>query len=435
MRNPKRAWLLAGSGLTALALVAGVVLAHANSAGATPTSNGDFTYQVHPQVKFMSALSSAPAALPPPSVCVAHYGLACYSPQEIRSAYDIPSSATGAGETIVIVDAYGSATIRQDLASFDAYFHLPAPPAFNIIYPGGQNTQTLGHKDVASSWAGETSLDVEMSHALAPAATIDLVIASNAGGNVLNLAQQYAVDHHLGSVMSLSFGIPENVVNGGANNGQIHQAEAVYTAAQAANITVTSSSGDNGATDGTPSVTANFPASDPLVTSIGGTNLFMTDGGAYTNETVWNDATGCPFGCAAGPFGATGGAPSALFGATSFQSQRSTSDVAFNASVYTAAMIVFQGGLYFFGGTSEGAPAWAGIVADANQAAGHALGDINPKLYAIASNSSKYAADFHDVTVGDNAFQGAGFSAKTGYDYPTGLGSPDVAHLIPDLIA
>jgi subtilase family serine protease len=274
-----------------------------------------------------------------------------------------------------------------------------------------------------------------MAHALAPAATIDLVIASNAGGNVLNLAQQYAVDNHLGNVMSLSFGIPENAVNAGANNGQIHQAEAVYAAAKAANISVVSSSGDDGATDGTASVSANFPASDPLVTAIGGTNLFITDGGAYTNETVWNDATGCPFGCTDGEFGATGGAPSVLFGATSFQSQRATSDVAFNASVYTATMIVFQGGLYFFGGTSEGAPAWAGIIADANQAAGHALGYINPNLYAIASNPSKYAADFHDVTVGDNAFHGAGFNATTGYDYPTGLGSPDVAHLINDLIA
>lgn len=433
MRHPKRTWLLAGSGLTALALVAGAAFIHANTASAAPTSsNSNFTYVVTPHMKFMESDSGVKgSALPTPSECVAEFGLACYTPQDIRAAYNIPASATGAGQTIVIVDAYGSPTIRQDLAAFDATFGL-SDPTLNIYYPTGRNIDTNAHKGIAADWAGETSLDVEMSHAIAPLATIDLVIASNDHGDVLNEAQKWAVDNHLGSVMSLSFGLPENAINGGANNAQEQQAEAVYAAAKAANITVLSSSGDDGATDGTASVTANFPASDPLVTSIGGTNLFITDSGSYTNETVWDDETGCPFSCTDGVFGATGGAPSSLFGANSFQSQRSTSDVAFNASVYTGALIVQGGGLFFFGGTSEGAPAWAGIIADANQAAHHALGYLNPTLYAIAAN---HPADFHDVTVGNNSFNGAGFSAKTGYDYPTGLGSPNVANLIHDLIS
>jgi len=91
-------------------------------------------------------------------------------------------------------------------------------------------------------------------------------------------------------------------------------------------------------------------------------------------------------------------------------------------------------GFYFFGGTSEGSPQWAALTALADQAAGHSLGLINPKLYAIGANASKYATDFHDVTVGNNNWFGrGGFPAKTGYDLPTGLGSPNATNLINDL--
>jgi subtilase family serine protease len=75
---------------------------------------------------------------------------------------------------------------------------------------------------------------------------------------------------------------------------------------------------------------------------------------------------------------------------------------------------------------------WAAITALANQAAGHALGYLNPSLYAIAASGS-YSSDFHDITVGENGLFGPGFSAGTGYDHPTGLGTPNVANLITDL--
>src|SRR5207245_7857242 len=158
-----------------------------------------------------------------------------------------------------------------------------------------------------------------------------------------------------------------------------------------------------------------YPASDPLVTAVGGTNLFMDDSGNYQSEDVRNDSDPalCPFGCTAGIFGATGGSPSLIFSAPSFQQaasgnpMRSTSDVAYNASVYTAVMVYLgfvtpaQQGFYFFGGTSEGAPQWAGITALADQAAGQALGYLSPSLYAAAARSS-YSTDFHDITVGEN---------------------------------
>ncbi len=411
--------------LLGLAVIGAAVLA-AGAAGATSsTSSTGVPYTANPSYVFGFTTPSTVAQFPTPSQCVSAFGFACYTPSEIRTAYDVPRSATGAGQTIVIVDAYGSPTIRHDLAVFDSEFGLSAP-TLNIIYPGGSPTYNPLQSHQEANWAFETSLDVEWAHAIAPAATIDLVVAANNAGNVLNNAQQYAVDNHLGNVMSDSFGFPEGGVNG--NNGQVSQAHAIYQQAQAEKMTVLVSSGDFGANNQLSFVNASYPASDPLVTSVGGTNLFVGDTGAYRSETVWNDTDPalCPFGCSAGVFGATGGAPSLLF------SGRSTSDVGYNASVYTAVMtyISFPGvdpGFYFTGGTSEGSPQWAGIVADADQAAGHALGYLDPALFAAPS------ADFHDVTVGENGFFGPGEQAGPGYDMPTGLGSPDVAKLIRTL--
>src|SRR5262249_38384030 len=157
-----------------------------------------------------------PHAFPTPSECVADFGLACYTPAEIRTAYNIPASATGAGQTIVIVDAYGSPTIASDLHIFDLAMGLP-DPTLNIFYPTGKPATTPAHKGLPANWSSETSLDVEWSHAIAPAATIDLVVAATPYGDVLNVAQRFAVDHHLGNVMSLSFGAPENAINGKGN--------------------------------------------------------------------------------------------------------------------------------------------------------------------------------------------------------------------------
>ncbi|MDA8345516.1 MAG: S53 family peptidase [Thermaerobacter sp.] len=429
--------------MAALGVAALGVFAAGGIAQAAGGNSATITYTASPPNHF--AFAAAPAgAFPTPSQCVTAFGLACYTPQEIRTAYNVPSSLTGAGQTIVIIDAYGSPTIRQDLATFDATFGLPKAQ-LNIMYPDGKATFNP-NKATEVGWAEEVSLDVEWSHAIAPGATIDLLIAPTAAGNVLNDVENYAVQNHLGNVMSMSFGAPEAAIAGGGNNLQLQQADQIYRAAAAAGISVFASAGDNGAGNGYSYPNALFPASDPYVTSVGGTDLFMSDSGQYQSETVWNDsdATLCPFGCAYGPFGATGGAPSAVFQAPSYQagvtgqSMRSTSDVSYNASVYTSVLVYLgflgpNSGFYFFGGTSEGAPQWAAITALADQAAGHPLGFLNPQLYQIAQNPAAYAADFHDVTVGQNGFGSTGYSAGTGYDLPTGLGSPDVANLINTL--
>ena len=436
--NRRRSALAAGVAL--LTAVAAVALS--SPASAASAGNG-LAYTVHPLSAFFSA--SAPAAFPTPSQCVAASGLACYTPAEIRTAYDIPASYTGAGTSIVIVDAYGSPTIQHDLATFSAAFGLPyGAGTLNIFYPGGKSQTQTAHAD-PFGWSVETSLDVEWAHAIAPQATINLVVASSPNDSVVNNAIKFAVDNNLGDVISMSFGSDEaKLVGKNSNAIQASQSTQIFAAAAAKGIAMFASSGDGGASDGYAVANAGYPASDPNVISVGGTNLFMQDDGTYVGETVWNDGdpAQCPFGCTRGIFGATGGAPSKLFAASPFQNAvsgqaaRTTSDVGYDASVYTAVLVYIgsfpnpaQNGFYHVGGTSAGSPQWAAIAALA-KAAGVSLSGLNAKLYGAAAS---HPAAFHDVTVGSNDFQGPGFSAGPGYDIPTGLGSPDVAKLIAAL--
>src|SRR5256886_1152088 len=170
----------------------------------------------------------------------------------------------------LIVDAFGSPTVAQDLATFDALFHIPAPPSFTILCPDGCPVfaPNDAHQDEAG-WSVETSLDVQYAHAMAPGADIVLVVASTSSGNAINAAEAAAIQRYPGSILSQSFGIPEILVH--ANNAQIQQAHKNYLAAQAAGITVLASVGDFGATNGFGTANAAFPASDPLVTGVGGT--------------------------------------------------------------------------------------------------------------------------------------------------------------------
>jgi subtilase family serine protease len=369
----------------------------------------------------------------------------------MRSAYDIPADADGSGQTIVIVDAYGSPTVKEDLDIFSTTFRLP-PADLEVVYPPGHLAQLPPSgflSDLVRSWAGETSLDVQWAHAIAPKAKIVLVVSATEFGNDLNVAQRYAIDNHLGQVMSLSFGVFEAGLAGGPNQSHwflhLKQAHANYEAALAAGISVISISHDYGTgIYGEPSAT--YPGSDPLVTAVGGTSLFMTDAGQYLGETVWNDFDDCPLGCKNGPIPlATGGAPSILFNAPLYQAPfsgfgtRTTSDVSYNAGCYTGILyyLGFLGpysGWYIACGTSEGAPQWAAITALVNQSLGAPVGFFNPQIYAIGADPVKYAEVFHDVTVGDNALFGTPFfHANSGYDLPTGLGSPDVDALLKAL--
>ena len=224
----------------------------------------------------------------------------------------------------------------------------------------------------------------------------------------------------------------------------------MFSEAQAKHITLLASSGDSGAAvivcNGpffTFAKGVNLPAADPLVTSVGGTSLDATVGtGKYVAETTWNeDANGA---------GATGGGISTLFPVPSYQSGiagltgRGLPDVAFDADPLTGVPVVVsaQGETLIIpvGGTSVGSPAWAGIVALANQHAGKRLGFLNSTIYRIIGSGS-YAARFRDITTGNNTVTSfdqngnpitiQGYNAGTGWDAVTGAGTPKASGLIP----
>jgi subtilase family serine protease len=452
-------------GLKAMLLIGSVLL----GVGAVSAGAQELTYSANPPRTFVRPNGVSPLGIPQcatndptsPTTGVIY----CYTPAYIWTAYNIrPVLAAGnfgQGQTIVIVDAIGSPTIQQDLATFHQVFFGSAFPApdFEVVCAIGCPTFNPKNQPQANvDWSFETSLDVEWAHAIAPLAKIKLIVAPSPHGNSINAAVQYAVAHYPGSIISQSFGIPEAAFTG--NNSQFQQAHQNYVNAAARGITVLASTGDFGASNGGfPFANAGFPASDPFVTAVGGTqglpfgNLVTLLGTCappattscapvgYGAEQVWNEAW---IGVAGG------GALSAIFGAPSYQAGlglagRAVPDVAYNAAVdggvlvYYSALGPAQAGFYVVGGTSAGSPQWAGIFALANTAraaAGKAaIGFANAALYSIAGGAN-YAVDFHDITAGDNILAGTsvGFAATVGYDLATGWGTPNVAHLIADLV-
>ena len=363
----------------------------------------------------------------------------CYGPAQIRRAYDVPGNLTGAGETVVIIDAFRDLTLRGDVSKFNSTFGLP-PTALNVICVGHCPTFDPTSRDQVG-WTNETSLDVEWVHAIAPGATIDLVLAQSDDDADILSAQQYVVDHDLGDVLSQSFGEGETCMLPAIRSAQ-HQA---FVTANREGMTVFAAAGDSGAAQGGCTGYAfidsvGTPASDPLVTAVGGTHLNANPTtGAYHSETVWNNSGENP------DFGAGGGGFSTIYPRPSYQnaahtgsSFRGVPDVTYNADVYGGVIGVCsecnfgQRTFAVFGGTSAGSPQWAAIAALADQAAGHRLGSLNPALYAIAAGAHYHAA-FHDITTGNNSWDVSlftGYQAGPGWDPASGLGSPNVARLI-----
>jgi subtilase family serine protease len=393
-------------------------------------------------------------------------GPRCYQASQIQNAYNVTpllnNGINGAGRTIVIIDAYGSPTIASDLQNWDAVMGLPNP-SFTRITPAGSPPPFDINDPNQFGWSVETTLDVEWAHATAPGANIVLAVApSNNDTDILNTLT-YVVDHHVGDVISQSYGEAEACMDPSLLATQ-HQE---FAKAAAEGMTVFASSGDSGASQPScdPNSTAalfsaSTPASDPLVTGVGGTTLTAnTSTGAYISETAWTEPFGCnPPAVALNDVNCSGGGFSTLFGRPDFQastfkgahaSGRGVPDVAYNAGV-SGGVLIFSATInvalgfppnaaifIIIGGTSAGSPQWAGLAADGGQLAGRSLGDINPALYAISNAKSQYSAGFHDITAGNNdvtELGGQGFDAGTGWDPVTGLGTPNAANLLPLIV-
>ena len=461
----------------------------------------------HPTVSDYQQMTAS--MTPPTEAQCNSVGRRCFNPQSTRAAYNLQPLYTagldGAGVTIAIVDSYGSDTIAHDLHVYDQAWGLPpmcgeegvtcsaGMPTFSQLSlqgspatkapPSGSNGPGLEDK---SAWALEVSLDVETAHAIAPGANILLVHTPTAetlgvqGFPQMMMAEDYVVKHHLAQVISQSFASAEEAFGSSQSLQKLRYA---FEDAQANGVTVLGSSGDGGTANGTkqslvgnspnstiPFPTVEWPASDPLVTGVGGTYL-CTDATSTTTRIV--DSVSPPVNCQSHPGQAevgwidAGGGFSHVFPRPEYQdvlpvgstpipsSQRGVPDIGLQASARTGALVYISlpndgnsglicgsapcsTGWYDFGGTSLSCPQWAGLVAIAAQVNGGGLGLINPALYKLASDPGTYANDFYDVTVGNNgafAPDVPGYSNSPGWDPVTGLGTPNAANLIPDLVA
>ena len=260
------------------------------------------------------------------------------------------------------------------------------------------------------------------------------------------------IPNYPGAIVSQSFGLQESAIQGGANNTQVQQAHKNYSQFAALGDTLIASAGDFGADNATGVNSPQYPASDPLTLSIGGTQGNPYPLGLCPSATAADAAADiCSYGgeqtLNEPDFGAaTGGAPSLYWSAPSYQqgvtgiSTRAVPDVAYNAAI-NGGVLVAQGGFFWLvGGTSCGSPQWAAIMALANQERAQAgkagIGLPQAALYGIYKNNKQYKNDFHDITVGNNTLAGAplaGFNAGKGYDLTTGIGTPNVANLLTDL--
>jgi hypothetical protein len=384
-----------------------------------------------------------------------------YGPADLAAAYGISNIkfgsvvGDGTGQTIAIVDAYddpsfvneylppsapgGAPTLNpafanSDLAQFDTQLGIADPPNFTKVNQAGQTsplpgTDPAGAGSVNGNWEIEEALDIEWAHGIAPGANIVLVEATDDSNANLFAAVRTAASLPGVSAVSLSWGLNEF-------NGEQSLDSNFVTPTGHQGVTFVAASGDSGgfAPDalGDPTTTPGvlYPAASPRVLGVGGTTLNLTADDSYISETAWS---------------LSGGGTSLFEVVPNFQKGvqttgfRTVPDVAFDADPNTGVAVYDQynntdnsGPWVEVGGTSLGAPAWAALIAIANQgrvlAGGTTLNGPTqtlPAIYAISPT------DFNDVTSGSNGV----FSAGSGYDEVTGMGSSKADLVITDLAA
>jgi subtilase family serine protease len=439
---------------------------HPNGDSPLPRAN-DGCQHLLPAGSTGPGVATAPAASPAGAAATDCLGsLRCFTPRQLRVAYGIQPlldrGIDGRGVTVVLPEEAETGPagtgppppavtdIRQDLADFDSRFGLP-PARIQVI-------RTTQAGSSASPWlAGvEEVEDTELVHAVAPDATIrELPVDPADVSTPAKLAATWATAVRIaarnGAVISQSgIGQDFNLGEDSWTSAEVATMNSALEYAAARHVTVVVASGDQGAIgngSSTPVRQVILPTSDPLVLAVGGTSLTANPAtGAYISETTWN-TPGLP-----PQPGASGGGFSHLFARPAYQdgvpgigATRGMPDVAADAESGTGMALAFSYGggpdyiLVGAGGTSASAPFWAGLIALADQEAGHPLGFVNPAIYRIA-RGPLYRKAFHDITTGNNTVvltstsppvTITGYHAGPGWDPVTGWGTPDAQVLIP----
>lgn len=318
-------------------------------------------------------------------------------------AFSSPSGAAvkgdGTGTTIALIEAYHDPTLAQDVHAFDQAYNLP-DPSLDVVDLGGSQSNP--------DWSLEESLDVEWAHAIAPGASIVVVEARSQTLGALQAAINAARNIPTVNVVSMSLGFPESTYHGNLP---------LTTPPGHIGITFVGASGDSGLAAG-----SDWPAVSPDVLAVGGTSLYLDAAGDYAAEVAWSGSGGGPSQYVAEPGYqrslATGG-------------KRVTPDVAFDGDpntgveVYQTSPYTGLGSWQVVGGTSLGTPAWAAIIAIADQ--GRALqgkGSLDGPSQTLPTLYSLPSSDFHAVA-----------SYRPGRAAVMGLGSPNGPGLIAGLVA
>jgi subtilase family serine protease len=337
------------------------------------------------------------------------------TPATIRSAYDLPSSVTGSGQSLALMELDGYAA--SDITAYEKQFSLTTVPLSNVLVDGATGS--------AGGGADEVTLDIELMIAVAPGASqITVYEGPNDDSGILDVYDKIASDNTAKQISS-SWGSTEDTSSFGKSENTVFQqmsaqGQSVYAAA-----------GDSGAYDNGSTLSVGDPASQPYVVGVGGTTLTTSNSGAYSSETTWNDGGGGVSTVWTIPSWQVGAATSSsTLGSTTM---RNVPDVSLNADPDTGYAIYVGGTWTEFGGTSCAAPLWAAFTALVNeQRISNGMTDLgfpNPSLYAIGK-ASDYGSDFHDIS--DNSTNQY-YPAVSGYDNATGLGSFNGANLFRDL--
>jgi kumamolisin len=369
--------------------------------------------ELHPIVESVLGLDSRPAAEPQLARRATAVS-ASFPPNQIARLYAFPTTVTGKGQCIALIELGGGFTQADTNAAFSAMGITP-PTVVAVPVDGGTNSPTPD--DGAN---GEVALDIQVSGGAAPGARIAVYFAPNTDAGFVDAITAAVHDTtNKPSVISISWGAPE------ANWTQ-QAVQTMNSALQDAvdvSVSVFAASGDNLASDGLTDGKAHvdFPASSPTIIGCGGTSIAV-NGNTITSETVWNDGNS-----------GGGGGISDLFAVPAFQEgaslppsvndgqrRRGVPDVAGDAAPATGYQVVVNGQPQVFGGTSAVAPLWAGLTALINEGAAAPVGFFLPFLYA---NSTL----LRGITRGYNIPGGStiGYSAGPGWNACTGLGVPN----------
>jgi kumamolisin len=350
------------------------------------------------------------------------------APADITTAYGIPSTVNGSGQTLALFELDGYDP--TDIAAYEKQFNLPNIPLKNVLLDGFDGSAGQG--------AIEVVLDIEMMVGVAPQASKIVVYEGpNSSQGLIDTYAKIASDNTAQQISS-SWGEAETQ----AAASDMQSENTIFKQMVAQGQTLYSASGDSGADDDGSSLSVDDPSGQPNVIAVGGTTMTLASDGSIQSEVVWNEL--------AQQEGACGGGISKVWTIPTWQvnavggdkqsskTMRNVPDVTLNADPVTGYGI-YQGGQWqVVGGTSAAAPLWAAFTALVNQqrATSHltALGFAAPAIYAIGEGKA-YATGFNDITSGTNGTGTDSYSAVKGFDNASGWGSFKGAGLLQQLSA